>query len=303
VGGPRVTGVLALHPHGICVLVQVTGLVHHHRITTTEQLEEQAMLSDAEPRRLAERETSLRLKDMNGSVARLLADQAEHLTRQNEALEDLVALVADDARSSLLSALGGDDPGENTMSALELVDSILEAVRADQSHPGVASVAGCVRQAAADLGGVPADLVTSVSGDFPLPHTALRLVLLNLLGSAVAAGAKRIHIWARTLGDRTMLVVDNDGAKLRATESYATGTQLGLALCRRLVARCGGELEVRPRTVRGTRAVLVLSGVCDHPSTHAFEEGDPPRVNPAQYARQSPPGALGDVLKRASDGD
>ena len=96
-----------------------------------------------------------------------------------------------------------------------------------------------------------------------MPHAALRLVLRNLLGNAVAAGARRIHIWARTLGDRTMLVVDNDGARLGATESYATGTQLGLALCRRLVARCGGELELRPRAVRGTRALLVLSGVCE----------------------------------------
>ncbi|WP_158441345.1 ATP-binding protein [Kribbella steppae] len=197
------------------------------------------------------------------SIAEQLADEAERLARQNEALEDLVALVAHDVRSSLLSALGGDGPGENKMPALELVDSILEAVRADQSPRGVASVADCVRLAAADLGGVPADLVTSVGGDVPMPHAALRLVLRNLLRNAVAAGAKRIHIWARTLGDRTMLIVDNDGAKLGATECYATGTQLGLALCRRLVARCGGELQLRPRAVRGTRAMLVLSGVCE----------------------------------------
>lgn len=197
------------------------------------------------------------------SIAEQLAAEAARLARQNEALEDLVALVAHDVRSSLLSALGNDDQGENKLPALELVDSILEAMRADQSNRGVASVADCVRQAAADLGGVPADLLTSVGGDFPMPHAALRLVLRNLLGNAVAAGARRIHIWTRTLGDRTMLVVDNDGARLGATDSYATGTQLGLALCRRLVARCGGELELKPRAVRGTRALLVLSGVCE----------------------------------------
>ena len=192
------------------------------------------------------------------SVAERLSDEAERLARQNEALEDLVALVAHDVRSSLLSA-----PGDTTVPPLELVDSILEAARADQSHRGVASVADCVRRASADLGGVRADLVTSVGGDFPMPPAALRLVLRNLLGNAVAAGAKRIHIWARTVGDRTMLVVDNDGARLGATESYTTGTRLGLALCRRLVARCGGELELRPRAVNGTRALLVLSGVCE----------------------------------------
>jgi len=89
------------------------------------------------------------------SIAEQLADEAERLARQNEALDDLVALVAHDVRSSLLSAGTGDDQGENKLPALELVDSILEAVRADRSDRGVASVAECVRQAEADLGPSP----------------------------------------------------------------------------------------------------------------------------------------------------
>ena len=54
-----------------------------------------------------------------------------------------------------------------------------------------------------------------------------------------------------------MLVIDDDGVGLASANRYATGAQLGLRLCRRLVERCGCVLELRPRAVRGTRAVIV----------------------------------------------
>jgi two-component sensor histidine kinase len=57
-----------------------------------------------------------------------------------------------------------------------------------------------------------------------------------------------------------MLVIDDDGVGLASGDRYATGAQLGLRLCRRLVERCGGKLELRPRAVRGTRAVIVVAG-------------------------------------------
>ena len=117
-----------------------------------------------------------------------------------------------------------------------------------------------MQQAIADLGDSRAEIVSSVTGEFPIPPDALRLVLRNLLANAIAAGAERIHVSALARGDQRILVVDDDGAGLASTNEYATGAQLGLRLCRRLVERCGCGLELRPRAVRGTRAVIVAAG-------------------------------------------
>ena len=153
----------------------------------------------------------------------------------------------------------GNTPQEGLTRALELVDSILEAVRAE-GVGGVTAVPDCVEQAVADLGDIRAEIVTSVAGEFPIPSAALRIVLRNLLANAVAAGAGRIHVSALARGDRQVLVVDDDGAGLGSGAGYATGAQLGLALCRRLVARFGGTLELKPRALGGTRALIVLTG-------------------------------------------
>ncbi|HET6985481.1 MAG TPA: HAMP domain-containing sensor histidine kinase [Kribbella sp.] len=191
-------------------------------------------------------------------LAEELAEHAARLARRIEALEDQSVLIAHDLKSILLSAMDADEPRDIVKRALDLVDSILEAARADQTDRNHTPVRDCVDQAAADLGGLPAEVVTSVDGDFPMSAAALRLVLRNLLGNAVAAGAQRIHIRARACGDRSVLIVDNDGARLGSTDRYATGAQLGLALCRRLVARCGGVLELKPGPIRGTRAEVFL---------------------------------------------
>jgi signal transduction histidine kinase len=190
-----------------------------------------------------------------------LADHAAQLARKNEALEDFAGLIAHDVRSSLVSALISDAPRESLMRALELVDSILEAVRADGADgaDGVAA-ADSVHQAVADLGDIDAEVITSVTGDFPIAPAALRLVLRNLLANAVAAGGRRIYVSALAEGDRRALVVDDDGVGLGSSDGYTSGTQLGLLLCRRLVARFGGVLELKPRAVRGTRAQIVLTG-------------------------------------------
>jgi signal transduction histidine kinase len=189
-----------------------------------------------------------------------LAEHVVRLARKTEALDDFAALVAHDVKSSLLDALRDEDPREGVARALELVDSILKAVRADQGGTGVARLADCVQQAIADLGASRTEIVASVTGEFPIPPDALRLVLRNLLANAIAAGAERIHVSALARGDQRILVVDDDGVGLASTNRYATGAQLGLRLCRRLVERCGCGLELRPRAVRGTRAVIVAAG-------------------------------------------
>jgi signal transduction histidine kinase len=202
---------------------------------------------------------------MHASATRMSTEEqlVEHvvrLARKTEALDDFAGLVAHDVKSSLLAALLDEDPREGLTRALELVDSILAAVRVDEAAGGVARLADCVQQAIADLGDRRTEIVASVTGEFPIPPDALRLVLRNLLANAVAAGAERIHVSALARGDQRVLVVDDDGVGLASADHYATGAQLGLRLCRRLVERCGCVLELRPRAVRGTRAVIVAAG-------------------------------------------
>jgi len=194
------------------------------------------------------------------STEEQLVEHVARLARRTEALDDFAALVAHDVKSSLITALRDEDPREVLTRALELVDSILEAVRADRAATGVARVAECLQQAIADLGDSRTEIVASATGEFPIPPDALRLILRNLLANAVAAGAERIHVSALARGDRRVLVIDDDGVGLASADCYATGAQLGLRLCRRLVERCGCELELRPRAVRGTRAVIVGAG-------------------------------------------
>jgi signal transduction histidine kinase len=194
------------------------------------------------------------------STEEQLVEHVSRLARKTEALDDFAALVAHDVKTSLLAALRDEDPRDGLTRALGLVDSILEAVRADQGGTGVARLGDCVQQAIADLGDSRIEIVASVTGEFPIPSDALRLVLRNLLANAMAAGAERIHVSALARGDQRILVVDDDGIGLTSTNRYATGSQLGLSLCRRLIERCGCALELRQRAAGGTRAVIVAAG-------------------------------------------
>lgn len=196
----------------------------------------------------------------HASTEEQLVEHVARLARRNEALDDFAGLVAHDVRSALVTALREEDPRKGVTHALDLVDSILEAVRADQAGTGVARLADCVQQAIADLGEIRTEIVAGVTGEFPIPPEALRLVLRNLLANAIAAGADQIHVSSLARGDQRILVVDDDGVGLAAADGYAAGAQLGLRLCRRLVERCGCTLELRPRAVRGTRAVIVAGG-------------------------------------------
>ena len=117
-----------------------------------------------------------------------------------------------------------------------------------------------MREAVADLGDSSAEVYTSVTGHLPMPVAALRFVLRNLLANALAAGAGTIHVSALAQGDRHLLVVADDGVGLGSSQGYASGAGLGLALCRRLLARFGGTLTLKPRAVLGTRATIAFTG-------------------------------------------
>lgn len=187
-----------------------------------------------------------------------LADQVARLARENEALDDLAALVAHDVRSTLLNALHEDAPHQTLTRGLALVDSVLAATRRDQ-FDGVARVSNCVARAIADLGDVEAQVLSSVDGDAPVPAT-LRLVLRMLLNNAVAARSQRIQVSVLCRPFVRVLLVEDDGVGLDGSTHYATGSQLGLGLCKRLVTRMPGTLRLEPRTVGGTRAAIVLPG-------------------------------------------
>jgi signal transduction histidine kinase len=191
----------------------------------------------------------------SSDTADRLAEHAARLARRTEALEDHAALLAHEVKSSLLSALHGDDLRLGVIETLELVDSILTAVHAEA--PGSASTVDCLRQAVADSK-VRIEVSTGPVEDLPLPADVLRLVLRNLVTNAAAAGARRLHVWSLVRRDRSVLVVEDDGIGPAATSGYATGSRLGLTLCRRLLARCDGVLELETRTVGGCRAMIVL---------------------------------------------
>ncbi|TCN41783.1 hypothetical protein EV644_104165 [Kribbella orskensis] len=199
------------------------------------------------------------------ATAERLAEHAARLARKTEALEDHAALLAHEVKSSLLCALHSDDLRQGVIHAVELVDTILDVVHADldavnaesDTGHGSALTVDCVRQAVADSK-LRMEVITGPIEDLPIPAAVLRLVLRNLVANAAAAGARRIHVWSRTQSDRSILIVEDDGVGPTSSRGYAAGTRIGLTLCRRLVARFDGVIELEPRSVGGARAMVIV---------------------------------------------
>jgi len=187
-----------------------------------------------------------------------LIELTSSLARRNEALQDFAALVAHEVKRPLLAGLLTNDVEQGLVAALELVDTLLEAARADDCD-ATASAAACLHEALSQLGPIPAHVNSDLPDSVPLSGTALRLVLRNLLANAVAAGAREIEIRATTSGRAWTLTVDDDGVGLDS-DGYASGSGLGLGLTRRFVARLGATLELAPRVPCGTRATLAFEG-------------------------------------------
>jgi signal transduction histidine kinase len=191
-----------------------------------------------------------------------LTRTAVELARRNEALEDFAALVAHDLKAPLLAALVADDPAAQVEQALDLVDSVLDAVGASghQDDEAAGAPADWLEKAVHDVGAVDVEITSELAASPPLPAAPLRVILRNLLHNAVAAGARRIHVAAVESRGAWRLDVDDDGVGLAPGGDYAAGSGLGLGLCRRIARRHGGVLELVARPAGGTRASLVLGG-------------------------------------------
>jgi signal transduction histidine kinase len=186
-----------------------------------------------------------------------LARAAGRLARRNEELDEFAALVAHELRTPLQAALSGQDPKESIGQALDLIDLLLQAAQTGPVGHANTDAAEPLERAAASFGS--AITVTSeLSVTLPVAPVPLFVVLRNLLANAVSAGASQVHV--RTERSRRCLVlsVEDDGAGLADPRQYATGSRIGLSLCRQIAARSGGVLELSERVPNGSRATLTF---------------------------------------------
>jgi signal transduction histidine kinase len=101
-------------------------------------------------------------------------------------------------------------------------------------------------------------VTSDLSVPVPVPPGPLFVILRNLLSNAASAGATSAHVKSERSYRCLRLLVEDDGAGLDAQDHYATGSRLGLPLCRQIAARSGGVLELSPRVPNGSRATLTF---------------------------------------------
>jgi signal transduction histidine kinase len=186
-----------------------------------------------------------------------LARAAASLARRNEALDEFAALVAHELKTPLRAALDAEDPTAFVNEALDLVDVLLAAAQTGSVGDASTDVDGCLYRAVVSLGSqvrVTSDAPVPV----PLPPGPLFVILRNLLSNAASAGAASVHVRSERSYHCSRLLVEDDGAGLGARDRYTTGSRLGLPLCRQIVARSGGVLELSQRVPNGTRATLTF---------------------------------------------
>jgi signal transduction histidine kinase len=192
-------------------------------------------------------------------VEEQLARAAARLARRNAALEDFAALVAHELKTPLHAARLAAEPSVSLEQALDLVDALLQQARTDSAACPLASAAECVRSVLTELGLQGIDVTCQLAASLHLPAEPLRVILRNLLRNAAAAGASTIHVSAEERPGSWSLTVDDDGVGLANDAGYASGSGIGLDLCRRLAGRFGGMLDLTPGPAGGTRATLQLA--------------------------------------------
>jgi len=194
---------------------------------------------------------------METDVVERLTEATSLLARKNAALEDFALLTAHELKSPLHAALVSDDPVTFVREALDLVDGLLDAARAEGDASALALPAAVLDDVLRDLAPGWLHVVSELPDSFPLPAAALRVILRNLVRNAIAAGARTIRVSAAHVSGGWTLAVDDDGVG-PGDGDYASGSGLGLGLTRRLAGRYGGVVELIPRSVGGTSARLAL---------------------------------------------
>jgi two-component system, OmpR family, sensor kinase len=184
-----------------------------------------------------------------------LVDEVTGLARAYTESQAFVGLLAHELRTRLKvterALARADDEGlriasENTWTLEELVEDLLELARA---RPDARSDAGeAMRLVLRDLGDVDADIVIGELPTVALPLALLRTILRNLVTNALEAGASKVEVFA---GPDGAICVRDDGpgvppaAAAKIFGIYSSkfgGAGLGLALCREILRRRGGEL-------------------------------------------------------------
>jgi len=187
-----------------------------------------------------------------------LARAAASLARRNEALDEFAALVAHELKTPLQAALAAENPTASIYEALDLVDVLLAAAQAGPVGEPSTDVGGCLDRAVGSLGS-PVAVTSDLPVPVPLPPGPLFVILRNLLSNAAAAGARNVHVKTERSYRGSRLLVEDDGAGLGGRDRYATGSRLGLPLCRQIAARSGGVLELASRVPNGSRATVTFA--------------------------------------------
>lgn len=186
-----------------------------------------------------------------------LARAAATLARRNEALDEFAALVAHELKTPLQVALAAEDPTAFIYEALDLVDLLLAAAQTGPLGAASTDVGDCLDRAIGSVGS-RMRITSDVPVPVPVPPGPLFVILRNLLSNAASAGSTSVHVKSERSYGSSRLLVEDDGAGLGARDHYATGSRLGLPLCRQIVARSGGVLDLSARVPNGSCATLTF---------------------------------------------
>jgi len=115
-----------------------------------------------------------------------------------------------------------------------------------------------------------------------LRPTAMRRALRNVIENAIRYG-KRARVRIDTTGDRTRIVIDDDGpgipvtehervfnpfVRLESSRSRETGgTGLGLSIARTIIRAHGGDITMNNRDGGGLTVAVTLPGLESDPKT------------------------------------
>jgi signal transduction histidine kinase len=188
-----------------------------------------------------------------------LVDELAGLARAYAESQAFVSLLAHELRTRLkvteraLCCAGEDGLGtarENTRNVQELVETLLELARGQAGESADADAALCrvLDDLRADVELLEIEILASALPAVALPQGLLETVLRNLLSNALEAGASRVEVYARTDGT---ICVSDDGPGVpaeQATRIFGAcsgklgGAGLGLALCREILRRRGGDV-------------------------------------------------------------